>query len=170
VPRLNPNVRSALPDWWNLATDAAQARLGSSVLLEAASDLANQAGRSLTFGESSALTTLYGYASRIRNAGEAARAASDETYIGPEHVAIPPWARVESEQNANRIWHVRYHFTSANSNGVLSTEYKTSVFQQGQIPDTIGRLKAEIEADAEVLAAKYNVNLVSVDLHQILEV
>ena len=143
--------------------------MGSNGLLEAMAYHSETVGHSLTFGETSAATVLYGYAARIRNAGEAARGALDETYIGPEHVAVPPWAREEREMNANPIWHVTYQFTSER-NGVISTDYKTSVFQRGQIPATIGELKAAIEGDAQVLASKYSVNLVNVDLHQILAV
>lgn len=169
MPRLTDNVRSALPDWWNLAVDVAAKRLGSSFLLEAMAFASEAAGHSLTFAETSAATVLYGYAARVRNAGEAVRAASDETFIGPEHVAIPPWAREERDMNANPIWHVTYQFTSE-QNGVTSTDYKTSIFERGQIPDTIGELKAALEEDANALASKYGVNLLSVDLHQILAV
>jgi hypothetical protein len=169
MPRLADNVRGALPDWWNLAVDAAANRQGSAQLIEAAAYVMESLGGSLSFAQSSALTVLYGYASRVRNAGEAVRAASDETFIAPEHVAIPPWAREENDMNTNPIWHVTYLFT-AEKNGVTSTDYKTSIFQRGQIPDTIGELKAALEEDANALASKYNVNLISVDLHQILAV
>lgn len=169
MPRLTDNVRSALADWWSLAIDAGFGGFRTTELIEAASDLANQAGRSLSFGESSALATLFGYARRMSNAAEAVQGAPDETYISPEHVAIPPWAREERQMNTNPIWHVTYLFTSER-NGVISSEYKTSVFQGVQLPQTVGELKDALAEDADALASKYGVNLLNVDLHQILAV
>jgi hypothetical protein len=169
MPRLSDNVRSALADWWDLAQDAGFGGYRATELIEAASNLANQAGRSLSFTESSALSTLFGYARRMSNAADTTQAAEDNTYIGPDHVAIPPWARVESEMNANPIWHVNYQFTYER-NGIISTEYKTSIFEYGRFPQTIGELKDAIAADAAVLANKYQVNLINTDLTQILAV
>jgi hypothetical protein len=170
MPRLADNVKSALADYWNLAVEQAGNRTGSASFISIAASLAREAGGSISFNTAKALPVLYGYASRIRNAGETVRSAPDETYIGPEHVAVPPWAREERSQLANPIWHVTYLFTSANSAGIVSQEYKTSVFQGGGFPQTVGDLKAAIQEDAQALADKYQVNLLNVDLHQVLAV
>lgn len=170
MPRLADNVRSALADYWNLAVSQAADRTGSAKFISIAASLAREGGGSISFNTSKALPVLYGYASRVRNAGESIRAANDETYIGPEHVAVPPWAREETAQLANPIWHVSYLFTSANSAGIVSQEYKTSVFQGGGFPQTVGQLKDAIAEDAQALADKYGVNLINVDLHQVLAV
>lgn len=149
--------------------DAAETRQGSSFLLEAMAYASDAVGHRLSFSETSAATVLYGYAARMRNAGEAARAASDETWIDTQHVAVPPWAREEQVMNTSPIHHVTYLMTTEN-NGVITTDYKTSVFDNRDLPSTIGALKDELAADAEVLASKYRVNLLSVELHQILAV
>jgi hypothetical protein len=170
MPRLAANVRSALADYWNLAVEQAGNRTGSASFISIAASLAREAGGTISFNTAKALPVLYGYASRVRNAGESIRNASDETFIGPEHVAVPPWAREETAQLAAPIWHVTYLFTAANSAGIVSQEYKTSIFEHTGFPQTVGQLKDAIQADAQALADKYGVNLINVDLHQVLAV
>jgi hypothetical protein len=64
---------------------------------------------------------------------------------------------------------VSYQMTFIDQAGNLVTDYKTSVFEM-TLPGTIGELKDAISEDAQALADKYGVELVSADLHQILAV
>lgn len=169
MPRLTTAVRSALADWWNLASDAAHGGYTTTDLVQAAADLARQAGRALAFAESTALATLFGYAKRMVNAGSALRAAFDHQVIVPAHIAIPPWARDEAAQNAYPIWHVTYTFSYIDARGVRHDEYRTSVFEV-TFPQTVGQLRADVAADAQALADKYGIDLLSAELHQILAV
>lgn len=169
MPRLTANVRSALADWWDLAAQAGYGDYTTTDVIQAAADLAEQFGRRLSFGESSAIATLYGYARRMSNASGEVQDAEDEHYIESKHIAVPPWARDEREMNTNPMWHVSYQFRYIDNAGVEHNDYKTSVFET-QLPDTIGALKDALGEDAEALASKYGVTLVGVDLHQILAV
>lgn len=169
MPRLSDTVRSALADWWQLAVSEAFAGTTATDTIVLANAMAKLAGRTLSFAESSAISSLYGYGRRMFNASAAVIAAADRDYISPEHVATPPWAREEHEQNTYPIWHVTYQFTYIDATGVQHTEHKTSIFEVN-FPQTIGELRDAIDADAQALASKYRVSLVGTELHQILAV
>lgn len=152
-----------MADWWNLAFDAARMRLGSPVLLEAAAGIARDAGRSLAFTESQAILQLYSYASRMANAADNVQNALDSDVIGADHLATAPWARDEQVVNTAPIWHVVYDFSYIDSDGILQTDKKTSVFDM-TFPGTIGDLRAAIDEDAQALAAKYRVTFDSTNV------
>jgi hypothetical protein len=171
MPRLTAAVASALADWWPLALSAGFGGFQAGDLQSAARDIAADNDITLPFSAYTSLATLYGYARRMSNASGAVHAADDADYIASEHIAIPPWARDEQAQNASPIWHVQYQFTYLDENGVQQSEYKTSVFEYpSPFPDTIGGLREAINGDAQVLADKYGVQLLNVELHQILAV
>lgn len=169
MPRLTAGQRSALADWWELTQHAGYGGYTTTDLIAAASDIAQQFGRSLSFSESSSLAVLYGYARRMFNASQEVQNAAREDYITGAHIAIPPWARDENAMNTSPIWHVTYNATFIDQNGDTITEYKTSVFE-GVLPPTIGDLQDAIEEDAQALSVKYQYQFVSAELTEILAV
>ena len=169
MPRLTAHVAGLLGDWWTLALDAGFSGYTTTDLQAAAKDIADRNNLTLAFRDYTGLSVLYGYARRMFNASQTVRNADDADYIQSQHIAIPPWARDETAQNANPIWHVTYEFTTLDENGFESTEYKTSVFEQS-LPSTVGDLKDAVNEDAQALADKYGRQLLSVGLHQILAV
>lgn len=169
MPRLNDVQRAALATWWTLAEAAAGGGFTTTDTITAAADLAGQAGRSLTFTESAAISTLYGYARRMSNAAGELQSASPGDFINSDMVAVPPWARDEQVMNTTPVWHVTFRFDFLDAAGELQSEFRTSVFDM-TLPDTAGDLQNAIEDDAQALADKYNVRLQSAQLHSILAV
>lgn len=169
MARLNDVQRSALANWWTLAETAAGGGFTVTDTVTAASQLAQQAGSSLSFAESAAISTLYGYARRMTNAAGELQAAADEQTITADMMATPPWARDEQVMNTTPIWHVTYEFNYLDQGGVLQSGFRTSIFEM-TLPETIGELKDAISADAQALADKYNVTLQEANLTSVLAV
>jgi hypothetical protein len=166
MARLADNVRQALGSFWNLAHQAAYSGYTATDTITAASNIMRESGQSLTFGESSAVATLYGYARRMFNAAQVVQSLQDHEVIGPDAIATPPWARDEREQAALPIWHVHFDFTYTDQSGVTQTDRRVSVFRM-TLPETMGELRDAIGADAEAMAAKYNVDLIGADIREI---
>jgi hypothetical protein len=169
MARLTDVQRSALADWWDLAQAAAFGGFTTTDTITAAAQLAADAGRSLAFAESTAISTLYGYARRMSNAASALGVAAPNAVIDANMIAVPPWARDEQVMNTTPIWHVSYTFEYLDQAGNLQSEYRTSVFEM-TMPETVGELSAAIQDDAQFLADKYGVTLVNASLTSILAV
>jgi hypothetical protein len=166
VTRLPDTVREALGNWWTLAMSAGYGGYTTTDTVSAAGDLAGQFGRSLTFSESSAIATLFGYARRMSNAADQVQAAFRDTVIGPEHIAVPPWARDEAEMATLPIWHVHFDLTYTDANGVIQTERKVATYRMTFF-DTFGELQDALDADAEAMASKYDGEFISADVKEI---
>jgi hypothetical protein len=169
MARLNETQRAVLADWWTLAYDAGFGGYSTTDLLGAAKSIADASGVSLSFAENTALATLYGYARRMSNAADTVQSALDADTIGPDHIAVPPWARDEAVMNTVPIHHVTFAFTFTDQSGATVTEFRTSVFEM-TFPDTMGELRDAVNEDAQAMADKYRVEFVSADLLQILAV
>jgi hypothetical protein len=170
MPRLSDVQRIALADWWTLAQTAAYGGFTATDTVTAASDLArSQFSRSLTFGESGAIATLFGYARRMASAGAVFRAAGPADEITGRMIATPPWARPDIEMAATPTWHATFQMTFLDQAGEVRTELRTSVFQM-TLPATMGELADAIAADAQVMADKYQVTLMEVSPHELLAV
>ena len=166
MARLTDNVRAALGEWWTLAQAAGYGDYTATDTITAAADLASQAGQSLSFGESSAIATLFGYARRMSNAAEIVQSLEREDVITPAAIATPPWARDEQEIAALPMWHVHFDFTYTNEAGDTVTERRVSVFRM-TLPDTMGELQDAVTADAQAMAAKYGVDFIGADVREI---
>jgi hypothetical protein len=169
MARLDEVQRAALANWWDLAQSAANSGFTVTDTVTAASQLARDAGRSLTFAESAAISTLYGFARRMANAAGELAGDPSSFVIDPTVVAVPPWARDEQVMNTTPIWHVTYTFNYLDQGGVLQSKFVTSIFEM-TLPDTVGELSDAIAEDAQQLADKYNVTLQGAELHSILAV
>lgn len=169
MARLNDAQTSALADWWNLLR--AEASLGTTVTdvqVVAAATAAN-AGRSLTFEESTAIAVLYGYARRLDNAATAFQGADLADTITPDLIGIPPWARDQQVMNTAPIWHSTFEFTYIDQAGNQQTDFRTSVFTM-TLPSTVGELTDALQSDAEAMAQKYEVTLVGINPIELLAV
>lgn len=169
MARLSDVQSAALANWWELAQYAANNGFTSTDTVGAASDIAQAAGRSLTFEEGTAIAQLYGYARRIFNASDALQSTAPDAGITPDIMAIPPWARDEQVMATVPIWHTTFEFTYIDQAGNQVTEFKTSV-EDMTFPATVGELQDNVQADAEAMAAKYGVQLVSINLISLLAV
>lgn len=166
MARLADNVRQALGSWWTLAQSAAYGGYTTTDTIQAASSLARDAGQALSFGESSAIATLYGYARRMFNASQVVQSLAESDAITADAIATPPWARDEAEMATLPIWHVHFDFTFVNQDGQQVTERRVSMFRM-TLPETMGELQDAVDADAEAMAKKYNVDFVAADIKEI---
>lgn len=166
MTQLNDVQRAALAQWWNLASDAAQKGLTATDTVTAASQLAADAGRSLSFAESGAIATLYGFARRMTNAAGVLQGATSADVIDSSMMAVPPWARDTQTMLTTPIWHATFTFTYLDQAGNQVTDFRTSVFEM-TLPETVGELQSAVTEDAQQMADKYNVRLLSAFLHSL---
>lgn len=169
MARLNDAQRAALANWWDLAQTAASGGYTATDVTAVASDLAAQAGRSLGFAEASAIAQLYGYARRMTNAADVFQGAPPDAQVTPDMIGIPPWARDQVEMNTTPLWHGTFEFTFIDQAGNVQTEFRTSAFPM-TLPDTVGEIADAMQADAEAMAAKYEVQLIDINPIQLLAV
>lgn len=169
MPRLSPGVSRVFGYWWQLISDFANNGFTVTETVQAANEIARDAGTSLSFSDNNAISQLFGMARGIVNAGDTFQAASPEQFISSEMIALAPYARDEAEMTTFPTYHVKFEYTYLDAAGVQQTAYKTSVFE-GQLPGTVGELTSDVLDDAEAMAAKYNHTLLSVIPLQILAV
>lgn len=169
MPRLDDAQRSALGYWWNLITDAVHNGFTTAETTSVANTIAQEFGQSLTFDDNRAIATLYGYAKRMDNASAAFRNADATTYITPDLIATPPYARDEQEQATYPQYHVKFYYQYLDQAGNEQIRVKTSVIPFA-IGPTVGDVFADIQSDAEAFAAKYGHQLISATPFQILAV
>jgi hypothetical protein len=169
VPRLNEVQRTALGYWWNLVTDAVQAGFTTTETTAIAADIAREMGGTVSFKESQAIATLYGYAKRMENASEAFQNAPPGSVITPAMIATPPWAREETEQRAYGLYHVKFNYSFVDQAGNQQTDIKTSVVSL-QLPGSTDDISDYVNDDAAAFAAKYGHQLISAQPFQILAV
>lgn len=169
MARLSTELSRALGYWWNLITDFANNGFSVTETISAANDIARESGTSLSFQDNQSISTLFGYARGIVNAGDTFQAASPELGITADMIALAPYARDEAEMATFPTYHVKFEYTYLDASGVQQTGYKTSVFED-TLPSTVGQLTADVLDDAEAMAAKYNHTLISAIPLQILAV
>lgn len=166
MARLTDVVQSALGRWWDVVSRAGYGGYQTTDVISAASDIAQQEGRSLAFSESSAIATLFGYARRMSNAADFVQSLDESAVITPEAISTPPWARDEVEQLTLPIWHVHFDLTAIDETGNVTTSRKVSVFRM-TLPETLGEILDGVNTDAEAMSAKYNVQFVSAQVMEI---
>jgi hypothetical protein len=169
MARLTDVQRSVLADWWTLAQSAAGGGYTATDTISVAAGIARQYGVSFSFQESSALATLYGYASRMETAAGVFRGADMTDLIEGSMVGVPPWARDQQVMNTAPVWHAVFEFTYIDQNGDMQTDFRTSVFEM-TLPDMVGELADDITADAQAMADKYGFQFVDAVPHSLLAV
>lgn len=169
MARLSTALSRALGYWWNLITDFANNGFTVTETIQAANDIARESGTSLSFQDNQSISTLFGYARGIVNAGDAFQGSAPELGITPDMIALAPYARDDAEMATFPTYHVKFEYTYLDANGNEQTTYKTSVFED-TLPSTVGELTADVLDDAEAMAAKYNHTLISAKPLQILAV
>lgn len=169
MARLSDVGRQALGYWWNLISDAATVGLPVTDTISMANQIARDAGESLTPETNRAISSLYGYARRMVNAGNTFTASSPSQGITADMIATPPYARDIQEQTTFPIYHVKFQYTYLDQAGNEQTTIRTSVFDNG-LGATVGDVTADVLDDAEGFAAKYGHTLLSATPIQILAV
>lgn len=160
MARLTDTVRAALGYWWNLISDAARGGFTVTDTVTAASDIAATVGRTVSFAENQAISTLYSFARQEVNAGNAFLAGEPGQGITASMISTPPYARDLQEQNTYPLYHVKFEYTYIDQAGNTITSFRTSAFPD-QLPATIGELTQAVLDDAEGMAAKYGHTLLS---------
>jgi hypothetical protein len=161
VARLTDTQIQALGNFWS---DIAYVASHGGLVTDAVSVASYHAGlfgETLSFEDSQAVAVLAGYAARMENAAREFRGADLADPITADMIGTPPWARDEALMATTPIWHATFEMTFEDENGDIQTEFRTSVFEM-TLPETVGELTADILDDAEAMAAKYEVTLLSV--------
>lgn len=166
---LSDTTRGMLAYWWGLASDGAAGKQPVTVITSAAATLARDLGEPLTFRQAQGMAELAGYAIRMENASETLLAADQADALHSGMVAAAPWGRDLQEQSTSPTWQIKFTMTFLDQEGKQQTEVKTSMFYDS-LPGTVGELTDAINQDAQGLADKYEIELLSVQPYQILSV
>lgn len=169
MSRLNDSARTALGYWWNLVSDAARAGFTVTETVQIANQVARQFGETISFRENAGISSLYGYARRIENAGNSFRAAEASKHIDSTMIATAPYAREDAEQASYPLYNVKFRYEYRDQAGNAQTADKTAAFPMA-LPDTKGELMAQVLDAAEAMAGKYGHTLLSAVPYQILAV
>lgn len=167
MPDLSPAARKALA-YWPQIEEAARDGMTTQDLWSLLQDTAEEMGLSGPGVSAAGVSELRGIATSIQRSEQ--RFARADADLSIEHTMItePPWARALPSQNALGIFQVRYQHTYL-IDGEQQTDWRTSIFR-GQLPGTVGDLRAAITEDASMLSNKYGVDHVDFDNVQILAV
>lgn len=167
MPDLSPAARKALAYWPQIEMAAAE-RMTTADLWSLLQDAAEEMGLESPGVTLRGVSELRGLATTIQASGRRLERLGDSAALSGQHVAEAPWSRSLAEQNALGIYQVRYQHTTLTADGP-ETNWRTSVFY-GELPGTVGELRAAIEEDAGQLANKYGVDHVDFSNVQVLSV
>lgn len=167
---LNDEQRQMLGGWvWPYLTAGAAAGMTASQVQQGIAGIAEENDLNLTFRDYTAIATLYGYARRMENAAQDFRASGPGTLRTPNLIGVPPWARDQQEMNTSPKYHGIFEFTFIDQAGNQVTEHRTSIWDV-TLPGSVGEIIDDMQADAEAMAAKYEVTLVGISPVQVLAV
>lgn len=169
MPLLSESQRTALGYWWNLIIDAVAAGFSATDTTSLANMVAKDLGSSLTRQANNDIATLYGYAKRIDNAGNALQAAEPGKGIDSSMLAVAPYARDDQERAAYPVYNVKFTYEYLDANGVRQSTTRTDAIKM-TLPGTVGELTERVLSDAEAMANKYGHTLLSATPLQILVV
>jgi len=166
---LSQSQRTALGYWWDLIVGAVQQGFSATDTTQLANQVAHDLGGSLSFSENRDIATLYGYARRIENSGEALQSGSPEQGITASMIAVAPFARDDQARAAYPLYNVKFTYEYLDQAGNRITTTKTDAIPL-QLPGTLGELTQQVLDDAEAMANKYGHTLLSATPIQILAV
>jgi len=163
---LSPDAAKAMA-YWGIVELAAESHATTADLWSWIRDAADELGLASPGVTVRGIQELRGRAGQIQAAKDKFAKLADNQRVRGEHIATPPWARDPSLMRAQPKFAVRFRHTVIR-NGIEQTEWKTSVFP-GKVTHTAGRLRADVELDAQNLANKYETEHVGISDLQILE-
>lgn len=164
---LSPAELRAYP-YWGVISYAADTGLGTADLWSMIRDEAERLGLDSPGVTVQGVSGLRGRAGAITRTARALADAADSKRLGSQFIAAPPWQRSGQERRAGRQYQARFLHT-VTVNGVEQTEWRTTKFS-GQLPRTVGDLRALAESDAIQIGRKYLGEHVAVSGIQLLEV
>jgi hypothetical protein len=139
--------------YFGVVQKAASERLGTAAVWEQVKSEAARRGEPLPANMFQAVNTLRAYASSLRNAAEAFRAAEPGNAITSDYVAPLPYGHNPSTTGGMREFHVRVGFTATDMGGEQQ-RYVTLVYP-GSLPPTVAELQSEAQTLAAVAAIGY---------------
>jgi len=163
---LSPDAQKALA-YWGVIELAAETRATTADMWEWIRQSAEEVGLAKPGVTVRGVQELRGRAGQIQEAARKFGLLPDSTRVRGEHVAVPPWARDPGAMKAQPKFAVRFKHTFTEG-GITKVEWRTSVFT-GKINHTAGRLRSDVELDAQNMAAKYNTEHGDVSDLQVLE-
>lgn len=160
-PSLTPRQVKALSYWGVIestrATNVSQSALWAAIHAEAQSR--GEASLGFNAGD---LARVLGFANSIRRTATDIAGASTDTPLTDISIGAAPWQRSLAEQATIPQWQARFIHTTTDADGNELLDWRT-VTLTGTLPYTIGDLYDTLDAQAESMAAGYNVEHVSIE-------
>lgn len=126
---------------------------------------AERRGEALPADMFSAVNTLRGMATGLRNASHSlARADATDTILG-SHVGILPYGHDPSATGGPRTFHVRVTYTSVTPDG--PGQQTVTLVYPGNLPATVGELRGEAEMLAAAASMGYEGDFGGIDTIEI---
>lgn len=110
-------------------------------------------GEALPAGMFTAVGTMRAYASSLRNAGTSLSRASATDAILGSHIAAVPYGNNPAATGGPRTFHVRVTYATDTPQG--PDRQTVTLVYPGNLPATVGELRAEAETLAAVASATY---------------
>ena len=158
---LTPRQVKALSYWGVIeasrASNVSQSALWDAIHAEAASRGETRLG--FNAGD---LAKIMGFANSIRRTATDIAGASTDTPLTDIRIGSAPWQRSLAEQATIPQWQARFIHTTVDAAGNELLDWRT-VTLTGTLPYTIGDLYDTLDAQAESMAAGYNVEHVSIE-------
>lgn len=155
--------------FWGVATGAVASRATTAEVWGAINDAAAAMGMSSPGLSLRDFNTLRSQAASVRNASERLDSGQFESQITGDMIGTPPWARDLAERNAAPMYQVRFKHDTADSEGFITSDWRTVVFSSG-LPPTLAAFHDALDQDAQALADKYNTDHVAVSSVTILAI
>lgn len=152
MPDLTPDAVQAMR-YWRWIEEAASLRMTTADLWAIIRDVAEEQGYSSPGVTLRGVSELRGIAGQIHGASNRLGRAEDYEHVTERHVAMPPWASQSAGQGPMTSYQVRFQHTTLGPDGE-QTNWRTSVFH-GNLPATVGELRAAVGEDAEQFAEGY---------------
>ncbi len=161
---LTPGQKKLLP-WWGIIQAAVSQRVQTAEIWQLVRDAATREGVTLSGVSAADMSRMRAIPAAQRNAAENLQRSRPTDAITASMIAQDISARSAQDQILAPKWIARFEhdFTVE---GELQALWRSSIFE-GSLPASIGDLRNTLEADAEALAADYDVTHIGIGRIQI---
>lgn len=163
-----PGRRGAPLGYWGVIEGAVTARMSTADLWTAIREATADPTNGLSGITLMDVNRLRSSAALIRNSGAEFNRATNDLVISGKMIATAPWARPEESQRLAPKLQIRFQHTTM-KDGILETNWRTYM-HPGQVPATVGDLRAIVDRAGQMLAQDYETDHVNVDALSVLVV
>lgn len=141
------------------------ARADTKTVWDAVEREAARRGEALPPGMWNAVNTMRSMAAELRNAGSRLSGASATDAILGSHVGVLPYGNNPSATGGPRTFHVRVTYNTVTPEG--PDQQTVTLVYPGNLPATVGELRAEAEILASVASSTYEGEFDGIDAIEI---